>query len=175
MKIRYKTITHIIKRTLKKGFIWKFGLLIGMLFITVSWAMAQETVVVGQVLSATDKSPVPFANVFFKYTQKGVRCNEEGYFLLRNQGIETTLVFSSVGYKKQERRIKPGQSVGMEVVLEEDNTLLQDVLILPGTNPAIDLMKRVRLLRSVNDLSRHDNYSTQSTEQNLVLLNKVGQ
>lgn len=160
---------------MKKGFIWKFGLLIGILFITVSWAMAQETVVVGQVLSATDKSPVPFANVFFKYTQKGVRCNEEGYFLLRNQGIETTLVFSSVGYKKQERRIKPGQSVGMEVVLEEDNTLLQDVLILPGTNPAIELMKKVRLLRSVNDLSRQDNYSAHSTEQNLVLLNKVGQ
>lgn len=172
---KHSSTTYIIFKTLKKGLTQKCILLIGMLFITVSWAMAQETVVVGQVLSATDKSPVPFANVFFKYTQKGVRCNEEGYFLLRNQGIETTLVFSSVGYKKQERRIKPGQSVGMEVVLEEDNTLLQDVLILPGTNPAIDLMKRVRLLRSVNDLSRQNNYSTQSTEQNLVLLNKVGQ
>ncbi len=160
---------------MKKGYIQKCTLLIVILFIAVSGAMAQETVVAGQVLSATDKSPVPFANVFFKYTQKGVRCNEEGYFLLRNQGIETTLVFSSVGYIKQERRIKPGQSVGMEVVLEEDNTLLQDVLVIPGSNPAMELMKRVRLLKSVNDVSRQANYSAKSTEQNLVLLNRIGQ
>jgi len=174
-RIGLKADSFIIHRTLKKGFVNKYILLIGMLFFTVSWAVAQETVVAGQVLSATDRSPIPFANVFFKYTQKGAQCNEEGYFLLRNQGIETTLVFSSVGYKKQEKRIKPGQSVGMEVELEEDNTLLQDVLVIPGSNPALELMKRARLLKSVNDVSRQDNFSAKSTEQNLVLLNKVGQ
>lgn len=152
----------------------RFFLLIT-LFSILTATRAQETVIVGQVFSEADKTPIPFANIFFKYTNKGVQCNQEGYFLLRNNGIETTLVVSSVGFKKKEIKIKPGQSVGLEIYLAEDNTLLKDVLVIPGMNPALDLIKKVRMMRSVNDVSKQDEFSATCTEQNLVLLNKVTQ
>jgi len=136
---------------------------------------AQETVVVGQVLNSSDQSPIPSVSISFKNTQLSTQANEDGYFLIRTNGKQTTLVFSSIGYKSKEIRIKPGQSVGMQVVLEEENTLLQEVFVIPGSNPAIDILKKVKLLKKTNDISRQTGFEAQSTEQNLVLLSKVNQ
>jgi len=136
---------------------------------------AQETVVVGQVLSSTDHTPLPYVNISFKNSQKGVQTNEEGYFMIRTLDKQNTLVFTSVGFKKHEIRIKPGQSVGLQVEMDEENTLLREVFIIPGSNPAIEMMKKVRLLKRVNDLSLHKGFKTVSTEQNLVMLSKINQ
>ena len=149
-------------------------LLIILLFAS-SFAVAEETVVVGQILNKADKSPVPQVNINFKNTDKVTQSNEEGYFLIRYTGKESQLIFSSVGYKTQHVRVKPGQSVGVQIELEEENTLLQEAFIIPGANPALELMKKVRMMRKVNDVSRQKGFSSQSTEQNLVLLNKVSQ
>jgi len=137
--------------------------------------VAQETMVVGQVVSSVDKSPIQQVNIQFKNTEKVVQTNEEGYFLIKTTGNHTTLVFSCVGYKRQEIKIKQGQSVGMDVQLDEENTYLRDALVIPGTNPAIELMRKVRWMKKVNDISQQRNFSTQSTEQNLVLLSKISQ
>lgn len=104
-----------------------------------------------------------------------MQTNEEGYFLIRYSGKESVLIFSSVGYKKKEIKIKPGQSVGMQVEMTEENTLLQEAFAIPGINPAIDLMKKVRMMRKINDVSRQTGFKAQSTEQNLVLLSKINQ
>ena len=136
---------------------------------------AQETLVVGQVLSSTDQSPLPNVNISFKNSQTGVQSNEDGYFMIRTSEKVKTLVFTSVGYKKHEIRIKPGKSVGLQVELDEENTLLREIFVIPGSNPAIEMMKKVRLLKKVNDISQHIGFKTVSTEQNLVLLSKIKQ
>ncbi|MHB9142137.1 MAG: DUF5686 and carboxypeptidase-like regulatory domain-containing protein, partial [Paludibacter sp.] len=136
---------------------------------------AQETMAVGQIINSTDNSPIPGVNVYFKNSYTGVQSDQEGYFLIRITGKETTLVFSSVGFKSREIKIKPGQSIGIDVKLEEESTLLQDVLVIPGSNPALEWMKKVRLMKKENDISRQIGYSDESTEQNLVLLSKIKQ
>ncbi|MDR3652888.1 MAG: DUF5686 family protein [Paludibacter sp.] len=136
---------------------------------------AQETVVVGQVLNIADKNPIPNVNIQFKNSQNVVQSNEDGYFLIRYRGKESALIFSSIGYQKKEIKIKPGQSVGMQVEMVEENTLLQEAFVVPGVNPAADIMRKVRMLRKANDLSRQTGFSAQSTEQNLVLLSKINQ
>jgi len=136
---------------------------------------AQETMVVGQVLNKIDQSPIEQVNISFKNTNIVVQSNNEGYFLIKTAGNETTLVFSCIGFKRQEVKIKRGQSVGMDVQLEEDNTLLQEVFVIPGANPAMDLMKKVRLQRKQNDLNHKTGFNAKSTEQNLVLLSKINQ
>lgn len=140
-----------------------------------SMLLAQETLAVGQVVNIADKSPVENVNVYFKNTNTGVKTNAEGYFMLRTTGNETTLVFSCVGYVRKEIKLKIGQSIGMQVELREENTMLQEVFIVPGANPALELMRRVRLAKSHNDLSSQAEYSSQRTEQNLVLLSKLNQ
>ena len=136
---------------------------------------AQETVVVGQVLNSKDNSPIPFVNITFRNSNTVVQSNEEGYFIVRDNNKHTILEFTSIGFTKREIRIKPGQSVGIQVEMQEGNTLLQEVFVIPGSNPAIEIMKKVRLLIRVNDISRKTGFKAISTEQNLVMLSKVTQ
>src|ERR1035437_9901367 len=110
-------------------------LLIIMLFAS-SFTSAQETVVVGQVLNKDDMSPIPQVNIYFKNSEKVEQTNEEGYFLIRYTGKESQLTFSSIGYKKEEIKVKPGQSIGIQVEMGEENTLLQEAFVFPGANPA---------------------------------------
>jgi len=130
---------------------------------------------VGQILNRADKSPIAAVNIFFKNTEIGVQSNEEGYFKISTSGKETTLVFTSIGYKDHEIKLKQGQAVGVEVQLDEDNTLLQEVFVTPGSNPALDWIKKIRLTKNANDLSRQARFKAKSKEQNLVLLSKFNQ
>ena len=145
------------------------------LLLAINNVFAYETMAVGQVLNKTDKQPIVGVNIYFRNTSIGVQSNEEGYFKISNSGTETILVFSCIGYKEREIKLKLGKSVGIEVELEEENTLLQEVFIIPGTNPALEWIKRIRLTKTENDVTRQVGFSTQSTEQNLVLLSKASQ
>lgn len=146
-----------------------------LLMVATGLLNAQETLAVGQVLNALDKSPIPDVNIFFKNTDIVVKSNQEGYFMVRTQGKETTVVFSCVGYRRKEMKLKPGQSVGVQVELQEENNQLEEVFVVPGSNPAMDLMRRVRLQKKVNDVTRNPSFSSKRSEQNLVLLGKINQ
>jgi len=145
------------------------------IMLSIASVSAQETLVVGQVVNAADRTPIPQVNITFKNTNIVVQSNDEGYFIIKNKGKQTSLVFSCVGFKLQEINVKYGQSVGIDVKMEEENTLLQEVFVFPGANPALELMKKVRMMRKANDVSLLSGFSAESTEQNLVLLSKINQ
>lgn len=137
--------------------------------------IAQQTLAVGQVLDAVDKTPIANVNIWFKNTGIGMKSNDEGIFMIRNAGSETTLVFSCVGYRTKELKLQQGKSVGMQVELQPSNTELQEVFVLPGTNPALELMKRVRAAKTRNNVRGNPIYKAETQEQSLVLLAKVNQ
>jgi len=150
-------------------------LAIAIFLFTTGALFADETVVVGQVLNRADKTPIQQVNIFFKNSAQVVQSNEEGYFVIRTSGNYNTLIFSCVGFKQEQIKLKPGQSVGIDVQLEEDNTLLQEVFVIPGANPAMEMMRRVQLMKKVNDVTRQPQFKAKSTEQNMVLLSKINQ
>lgn len=129
---------------------------------------AQETVVVGQVFDKFDRSPLQFVSVYFKGSKNYVQTNEEGYFLIRNQGKESVLVFSLIGFEKEKRKITPGESLGMEVLMTEKDNTLSEVFVTPGANPANDLMKKVRENRKKNNVKAN----LKVNEQSVVFLSK---
>ena len=157
-----------------KALIYIFVLLTGLVLPAFTLS-AQETMVVGQVVNAADRSPIPFVNISFKNTNIFVQSNNDGYFVIKTAGKQTTLVFSCIGFKRQELKIRHGQSVGIDVPLEEESTMLQEAFVIPGINPAVELIRKVRSLAKLNDVTRKPGYSAQSTEQNLVLLSKINQ
>jgi len=169
-----KNYTPSIKSSIRSFKIKSVFILLFTLLFTLP-VSAQETVVVGQVLNKSDQSPIPSVSISFKNSQKSVQSNDEGYFMIRTNDRQTTLEFSSIGYKTREIKIKPGQSVGIQVEMEEENTLLREVFVVPGSNPAMELMKRVKLLKKTNDLSIQKGFKVIRTEQNLVLLSKINQ
>ncbi|MDP4239025.1 MAG: carboxypeptidase-like regulatory domain-containing protein, partial [Bacteroidota bacterium] len=152
----------------------RIHILLLFLFFT-TFLAAQETLVVGQVVNSSDKTPIPGVNISFKNSQVTAQTNEEGYFVIRTTGRQNTLVFSCVGYKKLEIKVKPGEGAGVQIEMNEEDTLLREAFIIPGVNPAIDLMRKVRLAKKRNDVSRQKGFNAQSTEQILVLLSKINQ
>ncbi len=155
----------------------KYLILIFLLFALffVQQILAQETLLVGQVVDKRDLSAIPDVNIFFKNTEIGIKSNNEGYFVLRTYEKVNVIVFSCVGYKRKEIRLKQGQSFGMQVELVEENSMLQEVFVIPGSNPALALMKKIRGMKPINDLTRQPGFSLQRKGQSLVLLSKIKQ
>ena len=128
-------------------FYWFIFMLLFLSFLLLFFVLslsAQETIVVGQVFNKYDRTPLESVSIFFKGSNVHTQTNEEGYFQIRNQGNESVLVFSLIGYVKEEIKVKPGESVGLEMLLEEKENMLGELFVKPGANPANDLMKNVR-------------------------------
>lgn len=165
-------IRKLSKRRLPENLKVCFALFATVFFIMASYAQT-ETTIIGQVFDKYDKTPIPSVNVYFKNTRIGTATNDEGYFLVRSYEQEKIVVFSCIGYKTKEIKVRTGELSYFDIELEEENTWLMDVFVLPGVNPAMEWMKKIRLMRKVNDLTTHPGYNAESTEQDLILLSKI--
>ena len=113
---------------------------------------AQMTTLVGEVYDARTGQPIEAVSVYLKNTPYGTATTPEGIFLLRAPlKKKAVMVVSAVGYKKQQFAVAPGISAGVDVALTEKVNYLSEVFVIPGSNPALPLMKRVRQQRQVND------------------------
>ncbi len=150
---------------------YKLYFLLLIFLLATTKVMAQETVVVGQVVDKSDKKPLQFVSVYFEGSKFHTQTNEEGYFLVRNKGKETELVFSLVGYKKEKVEVKRGSNAAIQMELEEDINILNEVLIVPSKfNPALRILREVRKNKHKNNI----NAPTKGVEQNVVFLSKAG-
>lgn len=104
---------------------------------------AQDIVVVGQVLSAEDSQPLEAASVWFKGTNIGCTTNEEGFFMLRSDNPQRTLIASVVGYKQRQIKLDYGKDQMIRIYLKEDISILDEVIALPKQDEAIVLLKKV--------------------------------
>lgn len=112
---------------------------------------AQETIVIGEVYDAGSGEPLPNVNIYLQGTQTGTTTNAEGLFLLREDlDRSRTMVVSAVGYHTERFKIEPHTQSGIDIALREKVGSLQEVFIVPGDNPALALMDKVRARRAAN-------------------------
>ena len=90
--------------------------------------VAQDIVVVGQVLSAENSEPLQAASVWFKGTNIGCTTNEEGFFMLRSNEPQRTLIASVVGYKQRQIKLDYGKDQMIRIYLKEDISILDEVI-----------------------------------------------
>lgn len=88
----------------------------------------------GFIMEASSEAPIPFGNVVIKGSlpKIGTVANEDGYYVLNNvPNGSRTVVFSAVGYKSKEIKVKVvnGGLYSQNAVLEEDTEVLDDVVI----------------------------------------------
>ena len=113
---------------------------------------ADEIVVVGQIRDEYRKQAIPSVNVFFKGMTTGVLSDEDGFFYIRGNEKTNVLIFSCVGYQTKTIKLQPGKSAGLQVEMKEEINQLQDLFVLPGTNPALEILSKLRLNKARNDL-----------------------
>lgn len=111
----------------------------------------QETIVVGEVYDANTGEPLSNVHVYLQGTQLGTTTNAEGLFMLREDlDRSRTMVVSAVGYHTERFKIAPHTQSGIDIALREKVGSLQEVFIVPGDNPALAWMDKVRARRAAN-------------------------
>jgi len=121
---------------------------------------AQDIVVVGKVMNE-DSVGLPAANVWFNGTKLGTTTNDDGVFYLRSPQPQKTLCVSVIGYKNKRIKLNYGHDEMLNVILEEDVSMLDDIVVLPNNNQAIDIMRGVYENRDINSTMEYKNVTTQ--------------
>lgn len=132
---------------------------------------AQNTTIVGEIYDSQSGEPLPNVSVYIPGTQVGTTTTAEGVFLLRCDLVRSARVtVSSIGYKTTHFRIEPGQSAGIDIPLQEKNTQLEEVFVMPGENMALPLLERVRKNNAnIDGASGHSDKENGVTETNVYL------
>ncbi|MDG5490049.1 SusC/RagA family TonB-linked outer membrane protein [Psychroserpens sp. SPM9] len=106
-----------------------YGLVLVLLFLSVTSSFAQERTITGKVTSAEDGMPLIGVNVIVKGTSRGQQTDFDGGYSIQASTGET-LVFSYLGTKTIERLI--GETSTIDVIMEADNTLDEVVVVAYG-------------------------------------------
>ena len=107
-------------------------------FLCVATALAQEKDVSGTVIDGATGQPLPGANVSVKGTTTGTTTGMDGAYELTVPGPEAVLVYSFVGYQRQE--VTVGDQEVIDVTLQEDVEQLDEVVVVGyGTQRRSDI------------------------------------
>lgn len=114
----------------------------------------------GIVRDVNTNEGIPFAQVRFPKSTIGNSTELDGTFVFDySQAPSDTLLISAVGYKPSIRLIDTKlQEINVEIDLARSENLLREVIIKPGEDPAIALVKKIIAAKPNNNPDKYDNY-----------------
>jgi hypothetical protein len=145
----------------------KHILLVCFLFLSAAFLSCiaqEETVVTGRVMEKGKAEPIPFVSIGFKGTKIGGTSDFEGNFIIRTTLPVDSIIVSYVGYKTARIKIARGQRQQIKIELSEQTNDLLEIVVRPGENPALRIIKRAQEMRDRNDSRKiaayeYDNYT----------------
>jgi len=135
--IRLRSITSSMKQPLL------------LLFLFYSFQLSSQ--IVGKVTNSTGE-PLPYVNIYLDGTYTGTTSNEDGNYELpvTAEGIYT-VVFQFLGYTKvAEEIIITGSPYILNVILQEETTSLDEVVINTSEDPAYRIIRNTIAQRKAN-------------------------
>jgi TonB-linked SusC/RagA family outer membrane protein len=133
-------------------FLHKFSLFLLLMLFASTILLAQDRRVTGKV-TEVDGSPIPGVNVSLKGKPSNVSTNAEGIYTIQVQSDADVLVFSYIGFVRQQ--IPVGSQKSINVTLASENNTLNDVVIVGyGTQKKTSLTGSVATpdLKMVEDI-----------------------
>lgn len=126
-------------------FLRKFSLSLLIMLLASTILFAQDRKVTGKVVDQSDGSSMPGVNVSIKGLPSNVSTNEDGVFTIQVKSNTDVLVFSYIGFVRQQ--IIVGTQTNINVKLVSDNKNLDDVVVV-----GYGSQKRTSLTGSVVDI-----------------------
>jgi len=138
-------------------------LLISLFYVTSSACAMQQPVTVTGLVSGNDGSPLPGVNVNLKGTRVGAVTNSEGNYRITIPEAGAVLVFSYVGYEREEIAIAGKRIVNVTLKALQGN--LDEVMIVGyGTETKRTSTGAIASLKS-NEIEKYNVNSFQTTLQ----------
>ena len=143
----------------------KHAIFVLMLFF-MSHALLAQKRITGTVKDGSTSEALPGVNVVLKGTTQGTITNVDGQYNIEVPSDETVLVFSFIGYQRQEVRV--GSKTEINILLKSATTGLDEVVVVGyGT------MKKSDLTGSVVSISEDKLKSTISTNIDQAMQGRV--
>jgi len=135
----------------------------------------EETIVSGKIFEKgrSENEPLPFVSIGFKGTTTGTTSDFEGRFFIKTKSPSDTLVISYIGYKIRYIKIHRGQKQQLIIELEQQINDLEEVVVKPGINPAIRIIKKAQEMRDRNDQNRLTAFEYDSYNKIDVSMNNI--
>jgi hypothetical protein len=118
-----------------------------------------QVVVFGEVTDAKTRKPLAFVNIYEQGKNNGAYTDIDGKFKLTVASLPTVIQFSIIGYKKQVLTITESNRADIFIRLEPLEVELSEVVILPGINPAEELIKKLLARRDTLNPNKLDAYT----------------
>jgi len=146
-------------------------LLINILLI--SLAQAQTTIIYGKVTDASSNEPIMFCNVFFEGAGIGTTTDFEGNYKIETQHPLDSLTVQALGYSSRKRKIIKEKEQKIDFQLEPSNIALEEIVIVPGENPAFRILRGVWKHKKEYNPDKIKTYKYESYAKVEVALNNI--
>ena len=111
--------------------------------LLLSVAQAQNTIITGKVTDASSNEPVMYCNVFFAGTKIGTMTDFDGNYKLQTIHPLDSLTVQALGYTIKTIKIRKGVNQKLNFQLSPSNISLEEIVIVPGENPAFRVLRGV--------------------------------
>lgn len=120
-----------------------------LLFLAGLWSLpaaAQQLVISGQVVEATNGEPVPFASIFVPHTSSGATADADGKFKLAVTGTPDSIAASALGFTTQRRKLSTDAVQTVLFRLKAGGVSLGEVVVFSRQpeNPAFRILREVQ-------------------------------
>jgi len=133
---------------------------------------AQAIRILGHVKDSLTNEPIAFAHVFLKGTTVGTTTDFNGDFRLETNVKADSLIISYLGYNTKIIPVKT-QFQELTILLSPKDFTLKTVVIFPGENPAILVLKNVQKNKKKNSFERIKYYEVQAYDKVQVDINNI--
>ncbi|NJO69841.1 MAG: carboxypeptidase-like regulatory domain-containing protein [Bacteroidetes bacterium] len=105
---------------------------------------AQTTKIRGKITDKATNEAIPFVNIVLKGTTAGTISDFKGEYFLETKAVSDSLTLSCLGYLPTTVAIIKQSFQTIDIEMEQLNTQLNEVVVLPGENPAhVSVEKRL--------------------------------
>jgi len=123
----------------------KICLLLFLFFLDISFS--QNFVITGKAIDTQTNEPLPYVNIRVHKTSQGTATNVNGVFELKLKRGVYTLVASYIGYYSDTVTVNLNGDLVVEFQLNQTGVLLPEIVILPGENPALEIIRKAIEMR----------------------------
>lgn len=129
-----------------------------LLFCLAFNGLAQTTRISGKIYNASTNEAMPYVNVVLTGTKAGTVSDFDGNYTITYEGHVDSIRAIYVGYLRTTLPVKQGATQVINIPMSENVKLNQEVVIVPGENPAVILIRNVNKHKPENDKAKLDAY-----------------
>lgn len=150
-------------------------LLFGFALVPLCALSQQPTVITGKVYDTITNEPMPFVNIILLGTRVGTVSDIDGNYSITTTVRADSIRAQYIGYNTTVLPIKNGVKQVINIPMSPGTATLNVVVIYPGENPAVTLLKKVWAHKPENNKEKLDCYQYETYNKLEFDLNNISE